>query len=212
MRVRTAEALQTLWDHEFAWRLKEILDVKATARTVPRPRQDTLIRSGVPLLYAHWEGFVKASAQGLVNYVAHQPLRHDELSPCFITRALRGHLAKLSDAKRFEVQVAAIEFIRSEMSGPSTLSPKSSVDTGSNLNFDYLRDICVSIGLDPAPYEAKEQFIDRELLARRNSIAHGDYLLIDGPGFGGLCDGVLALLRTFKTDLENSLALEAFKA
>src|SRR5690606_4913035 len=79
MKLRTASSAQDKIDEEFAWRLKEIADLKLQTSLSLGDRRKTIIRSGVPLLYAHWEGFVKASAQHFINFVSNQSIAYREL-------------------------------------------------------------------------------------------------------------------------------------
>ncbi|WP_219238112.1 MAE_28990/MAE_18760 family HEPN-like nuclease [Stakelama flava] len=41
-------------------------------------------RAGVGLLYAHWEGFVKRSAELYVEYISNRGLKYKNLTTCFV--------------------------------------------------------------------------------------------------------------------------------
>lgn len=210
MKLRTASAAQDRIDAEFAWRLKEIADLKLQARAAVGDRRKTLIRSGVPLLYAHWEGFVKASSQYFINYVSHQSVKYGELAPCFVVRSLREHISNLSGTGSYAQTVAGVSHLLSSLNQPSELSSNSPVQTFSNLNSDRFIELTCSIGIDITPYSAKWNLIDVSLLKRRNMIAHGEYLDIDAEDFGDLSDEVIGLLRQFKNDLENAITLKKY--
>ncbi len=83
-KIRTRTAFQEFLDEEFAWRLKEIADVKYAIRIAERTSRRAIIRAGVPILYAHWEGFVKAASEALLNFINNQGLAYRSLKPCFI--------------------------------------------------------------------------------------------------------------------------------
>lgn len=210
MKLRTASAAQDQIDAEFAWRLKEIADLKLQASHAIGERRKTIIRSGVPLLYAHWEGFIKASAQHFINFVSNQNITYRELAPCFIVRSLRGHIASLSGMGSYAQTIAGVDHLLASLNKLSELSPNSPVATSSNLNSERFIDLAVSIGVDITPYSAKRNLIDSSLLKRRNKIAHGEYLDIDERSFIDLCDEVIALLRQFKNDLENAVTLKSY--
>jgi len=55
-KIRTLSQLEDFLDREFSWRLKEIADLRFLARFSGRLRKNTMVRAGVPLLYAHWGG------------------------------------------------------------------------------------------------------------------------------------------------------------
>ncbi len=210
MKLRTASAAQDRIDEEFAWRLKEIADLKLQTSLTIGERRKTMIRSGVPLLYAHWEGFVKASAQHFINFVSNQSITYSELAPCFVVRSLRGHIAGLSGMGSYAQTIAGVYHLLASLNQPSELSPNSPVATFSNLNSERFVELALSIGVNVAPYSAKWNLIDVSLLKRRNMIAHGEYLDIDHGAFIGLCDDVIILLRQFKNDLENAITLKTY--
>ena len=209
-KIRTTNQLQDVLDQEFGWRLKEIHNIRSAARTAGSASQKTLIRAGVTLLYAHWEGFVKAGADAYVNYLSCKGLRNSELRSCFVALGLKSHIHTLTSSSRSTASVYALDVILAELEKPANLPVRNSIDTQSNLSSAVFKDIAGWIGLDPGRYSTKFKLLDESLLKRRNRIAHGSYLELDQPAFADLVDQVVELLRWFKTDLENALATEAF--
>jgi hypothetical protein len=211
MKLRTTDDLGKHLDGVFSWRFKEIVYLKSAVRKLEEPRRSTLIRSGVPLLYAHWEGFIKQAAEALVNFVANQGCTFEELDACYVIRAMRTEYGALSDDTRFARQLVAVQVMRERRSERATIRSKGAIRTKANLSAKQFEDIANSIGIDPAPYALRRQFIDSSLLDRRNRIAHGEYLDVDHVGFEELCDDVLSLVRRFKDDVENYAVRELFK-
>ena len=126
MKIRTSNQLQDVLDEEFAWRLKEIHDIRAAARGAGSATQKTFVRAGVALLYAHWEGFVKASAEAYVNYLSCKGLRYGQLRSCFIALGLKGQLTKVVSSGQSITAVSAIDFILTELDKPATLPLRDS--------------------------------------------------------------------------------------
>ena len=211
-KIRTTNQLQDFLDHEFSWRLREIQDIRSVARTAGAPSQKTFIRAGVTLLYAHWEGFVKASADAYVNYLSCKGLRNSELRSCFMALGLKSRIHALTSSSRSTASISALDVILAELEKPANLPVRNAIDTQSNLSSAVFMDIVGWIGLDAERYSTKFKLLDESLLKRRNRIAHGEYLEIDQSAFDDLVNQVLELLRWFKTDLENALATEAFVA
>jgi hypothetical protein len=79
-----------------------------------------------------------------------------------------------------------------------------------NLNYEIFEQIAGFLSIDAAGFTSKKQLIDESLLSQRNDIAHGEYLLIDPDGFESLSNEILALMRQFKTDIENGAALKSY--
>lgn len=77
MKIRTLGQLQDALDSEMSWRLKEIADLKSNVKSTSGLARSTLIRAGTALLYAHWEGFIKAASSAYVLFLkAFIPLTH----------------------------------------------------------------------------------------------------------------------------------------
>ena len=210
-KIRTASHLQELLDDEFSWRLKELHDIRSAARAAAgATSQKTFIRAGVALLYAHWEGFVKAGADAYVNYLSCSGLRHTDLRSCFIALALKRHIHGFLSSTSSAATVKTLEVIVAELAGPARLPIRNSVDTRSNLSSVVFTDILGWLGFNEQQYSTKFHLIDEGLLRRRNAIAHGNYLELEEPAFSDLMNQVVQLLRWFKTDIENALVTQAF--
>jgi MAE_28990/MAE_18760-like HEPN len=209
-RIRNLTQLQAALDKEFSWRLKEIADLKLAARQQAQLTEKTLIRAGVTLLYAHWEGFVKCAARDYLNFVSNQGRTYEELETCFVALGVKRHLSEFAQSKKSTVHVAALNFIRTAMSNRAEIQVRSAIDTESNLKAHVFEEIASAIGIETNAYESRFNLIDESLVARRNRIAHGEYLDIDAEGWRALADDVIALMRHFKTDIENAASLSRF--
>ena len=67
------------------------------------------------------------------------------------------------------------------------------------------------LGLDYSHYESKEKIIDEKLLANRNSIAHGDHLLVDCAEYLGIHDEILALMQLFYDQIDNAARMKMYQ-
>jgi hypothetical protein len=67
---RTAYQLQQKLDKDFAWRLQEIASIRKSIHSASGRNQVALLRAAVPLLYAHWEGFIKTASFGYAGYIS----------------------------------------------------------------------------------------------------------------------------------------------
>lgn len=211
MNIRSIHELQDYIDEEFSWRLKEISDLKNTVQVAEPLREDTLIRASVPLLYAHWEGFIKSSSEAYLNYIGNKNLKYNELKPCFVVHGFKKRIHEISNSNQTKKNIEITKFILDELDQKATLSYKGLIDTKSNLNSKVFENIASSIGIDTNNYETKYNLIDESLLKRRNKIAHGNYVDLMANDLINLCDKVISLLRQYKTDIENSSALRDYK-
>lgn len=210
-RLRTVLDLQDALDEDHAWRVKELANYGLASRAAGSVAQSTLVRAGVPLVYAHWEGFVKCASTFYLKFVNDQKLKYEELSACFVVFGAKRHLADLVGSRRSELNIQAVTFFRSSMGERANLALAHAVDTESNLSSRVFENIAVSIGVDPNPYRTRFNLIDESLLRRRNHIAHGEYLDIDVDEFRSLSDEVVSLTRMYKNDVLNAASTELYR-
>ncbi|MBD2666493.1 MAE_28990/MAE_18760 family HEPN-like nuclease [Richelia sinica] len=65
MKIRTVEQLSDILARELAWRKVELSALKSLidSKSFASGKRKALLRSGITILYAHWEGFVKVAAK-----------------------------------------------------------------------------------------------------------------------------------------------------
>jgi hypothetical protein len=209
-KIRTLSQFQDALDEEMVWRIREISAFKITTK------QDTaenkvFIRAGVALVYAHWEGFIKASSEAYLSFVNSRRHPYRDLKSCFAVFGLKGKLNTLADSRKSEANIAALEFIVGEMHKPANLDLSAAINTESNLSSQVFANIAASLSISLERYETKFNLIDESLVSRRNAIAHGEYIDIKADDFRVLADDVLALMRAYKNDLQNAATLELYK-
>lgn len=78
-------------DADMGWRIKEISTFKLTVRADGVNRK-VFVRAGVALVYAHWEGFIKAASEAYLNFVDNQGHIYRELKSCFAILGLKRRL------------------------------------------------------------------------------------------------------------------------
>jgi len=210
---RTLLDLQDNIDRDFGWRIKELSLLESKIPNTPNrdPLQDVLIRAGVTMLYAHWEGFVKCAAENYLNYVSLKKLRHDQLESCFVALCLKKKINEMDNTNRFDLQTAAVDFMLQQLNERAYIPYEGIIQTKSNLSFFVFRDICTVIGIDYKKNQLKENLIDRELLQFRNSIAHGKYLSMNFNEYQDIYQKVIEMMRDIKDDILNAAATEKFK-
>ena len=210
-KIHTSSQLQDYLDMELSWRIKEIANLKTAVKSSKNLSEQTIIRAGLALLYAHWEGFIKNGSEAYVNYVNCQGLKYKELNSCFIVLGLKKSLNDLGASRKSKSNIVAIDFILNQLEERSQLKVEAAINTESNLSSEVFANILLAIGLDASEYETKYNLIDESLLRRRNHIAHGEFIEVGSSDWSLLADEILGLLRKFKTDIENSSSLESYK-
>lgn len=208
--IRTLDHFQDALDKEMSWRLKEI-KVFSVASKSNGTEHRHFIRAGVALLYAHWEGFVKAASELYLEYVASRGLKYNELQSCFSVFGLKSKLQTLTASRQAFANIDAFDFILSELDKTARLQLNSAINTESNLTSKVFVNIANSLNISTTSYSSRFNLIDESLVRRRNKIAHGEFIDIGSKEFGELLDDILLLMREYKIDLQNAASTAAYK-
>lgn len=209
-KIHTQQDLQDRLDNEYGWRLREIHLLKMIAKRQSSDNQTVCIRANIVMLYAHWEGFVKACAEAYLQYVTAQKLLMRELADNFMALCLRANL-RLFETRSIGDDCKAVGTILSSLNERAHVPTNGQIKTKSNLRFDVFCEICTVIGIDSTAYATREKMIDVSLVDARNEVAHGKYLSKSLADYEGLCTGTLELMMMFKTDVLNAASLGGFR-
>lgn len=212
MKLRTFDELNAALDAELTWRKRELSDLRyfVDLAVTEQSKRMVLARCGVTILYAHWEGFVKLAARYFLEYVAMQRPRNRELRPCLLTLSMYSSVKPQPNTTRMSEFGKLTSFFVSNMEGRASIGFRAAIDTESNLSSKVLKEILWCLGVDYAPYETKEKFIDSRLLGRRNHIAHGESTDVDPDEYVEMRDIVIELMVTLKNQIENSAVMKDY--
>ena len=172
-------------------------------RSFSDSKHKALVRSGICLLYAHWEGFVKLAANSYLEYVRMQRLRYEELASNFLALAMKEKLKEAKETNKPSLYIPVCNFFLDELSQRCSL-PREAISTASNLSSDIFQEITCTLGIDFSPYSTKSVLIDTKLLKTRNEIAHGEYSIFDREEYIELHIEVIKMIDLFRTDIENA--------
>ena len=204
MRIRTLEELSEFLDEELAWRKKELSTIKLTVDRSNADQSECFVRVGICMLYAHWEGFIKAAATGYVCYVSARRLMYKELAPGFVALGFRSRIMNAGLTKRSTVHVNLVSQLLADTEDRFTVACESAIDTESNLSSRVMEDILCTFDMDGRPYLTKSRLIDERLVHGRNNIAHGRFLTLDERDYQDLHIQVIGLIDRFRDDIEEA--------
>jgi hypothetical protein len=131
--------------------------------------ETTAATMAIPLLYAHWEGFVRETLAIYIKFIETQNISPSITNPTIFAFSLRRQLRSLSGKQTVE---RLTEFARSTLdmvSKPLKFSDKT-IDTKSNLNFEALEELCATLCIDVNRLKENKRDINA-LVNRRNNIA-----------------------------------------
>jgi hypothetical protein len=209
-KIRTLTQLQEALDADMGWRIKELSTFKLAAKADGANRK-VFVRAGIALVYAHWEGFIKAASEAYLNFVDNQGHLYRDLKSCFAIFGLKGKLVLLVQSRQAKPNIEAFDFVLGELDKPARMNLSGAIDTESNLTSKVFANIAASLDIATTGYETKFKLIDESLVRRRNRVAHGEYLDLDANDFRTLADEVLQIMRDYKTDLQNAASMATYR-
>jgi hypothetical protein len=212
MSLHTVEQLNLRLTEEISWRKKELTMLRKMVETAKLgEQQEVLIRSGITILYAHWEGFVKVAAAAYLEFVANQHLCYHELTTNFIALAMKQKLEPARDSKKATIFNQVADWFLTKLHEKSHIPYKNVIQTQSNLSTAVMIEISSMLNLNTKPYLENKEIIDEKLLNSRNNIAHGKNLLIDVEDYLDLHSRIVELLNIFKNEVENAACVSKYR-
>ncbi len=211
MRIRSLGQLDEYLDTELSRRKRELTTLKFTLDNRRQHEKELLIRAGICILYAHWEGFIKSAATAYVSFVETRGLKYRDLAANFVALGLRGEIEQAGVSHSRRIQTALTARLMSGLGDRASFDVEHAVDTRSNLNSESLSEIVSVLGISDADYLLDRQRIDQKLVKKRNGIAHGEFIQVDADEYTELHDLVLRLVEKFRIDVGNAAATEDYR-
>ncbi|HMH32779.1 MAG TPA: MAE_28990/MAE_18760 family HEPN-like nuclease [Puia sp.] len=214
MKIRTDHELFDKIDTELSWRRLDILRLRKVileTRSRDELSYKTLLRSAIPLIYAHWEGFIKESSLALFNFISMRKLRYRSLNKGFFSLYLQTQFLSDQGSNDFEKGAAIVEFFQNNLEDRSNIkSIPEPIKTRSNLNSLVLKEIFFVLDLDYEMFRGFEVFIDNRLLESRNKIAHGEYREVDWAFYDEIHTNIIQLLSNFRDQIQNMVVQKKY--
>lgn len=150
------------------WRDRDFAKFKIIANNIDK----TLwYRMCIPIVYAHWEGFVVNSLKTLITYLNRLELLPNNINTNLIVVCLADSYKSLSGKQTFEQRIEFTNKFQTRLTNKVKFQKK--INTKSNLKSTVLQEICFMYGFNFEKFKNVTSDIDR-LVNVRNSIAHGE--------------------------------------
>lgn len=173
--------------------------------------EPTVVSMAVPMIYAHWEGYIKEVCQLFLEYVESSVARSSELHADLLGYMWTSELHRLTGGLNCERKRAVAELALDSHRTPVVFSEKEkAVDTKSNLWYSVLENIAESLCLDIAALGIWRRRLDA-LVHLRNNIAHGARpRSLRCDDFEEHASMTLALMEAFEAALVSALSKRTF--
>lgn len=213
MRIQTVDQFLDKVSAERVWRIRELSSLRSQCYSpgLPEYAAKALCRSFIPIAYAHWEGFVKKTANYYLELVAMQGLRLGELNSAFMSLYLWKNCAASLSRGKVSSLVDVCDALMMRTEEKVRIQYRDVISTNSNLDSKTLLEICSSLGLSFSAFETKALFIDLRLVGQRNHIAHGESQEVLKGDLDVIKNEVVLLIDLFRNEIENAATTSAFK-
>lgn len=158
------------------WRIKELKNIKLLFRDIDFNLQNDeynniYLKMTLPMIYAHWEGYVVESYRLIFEFINRINLSSDEVTYKILTYANNNSYNSLKGKHSFEQKCKFTENFLSVMKSNIKISGK--IDTKSNLKFEVFIALLNIFNIDVSNFNEFKFELDK-LVNIRNSIAHGE--------------------------------------
>ena len=197
-------------DKHLAWRKQEMLNLKTLIDRGDDARI-MLIRAGMALLCAHFEGFIKDASYDYLSFVANQNICYKDLQEVFSIWKIHSLIEECAKSSKYSVQARGLEKYNALSSEPFSINKKSMINTHSNPSTEVLKELLLTLGVETDIFRTKANYIDSSLLANRHSIVHGERTNLAYDDFSVTFDIIMRILDDYKDFLIDAAAEEAYK-
>lgn len=132
-------------------------------------------RMCLPMIYAHWEGYVVNSLKLLIGHLNSLELSPNEVPTKLVVLGLDKSYSSLSGKQSFDQRIDFTNRFKELFQ--KALKFKKEVDTKSNLNSKVLKELCTIFGFNFEAFKDVTSDIDR-VVTFRNRIAHGENSIV----------------------------------
>ena len=201
MKIKTIEKLQEKLEEDLSWRKKELINIKTLIEDETNNiDKNILVRSGIALLCAHWEGYIRYVANMYIVYICNINIKTKELKENFLALLLRKDIVNSGMTEKTSVHVRLIDKIKDIRENKFYIRYSEDnriIKTNSNLSYELFNEILKSINIENK-YELKKNYIDYNLLKRRHEIVHGEKTEFEIEDFISTFNIITNILEEFK--------------
>ena len=186
--------------------LKEMISLKILVEK-DKVNEPILLRAGIALLCAHFEGFIKRASNCYVGYVSQQKKLYSELKENFTALKMEKEFKSCSKSDKHSVHKKLL-ILHKELLTKRFIEKYDEnnpfISTHSNPSSAELEEILETIGIESDIFETKATYIDSSLLEKRHKVVHGERSDLDKEDFLTTFKIIIDLVEEYKTLLVNA--------
>jgi hypothetical protein len=173
---------------------------------VGKPLESTVVRMCVPMIYAHWEGYVKEVCQLYLEHIEGSVTAARQLQPAILGYLWTPMLKPITGGLSFDRRKVVAECALRETRRPIKFGDaEKAINTRSNLNFSVLEGIANDLCLDISSLTQRRRHLDT-IVHIRNIIAHGaNPQTLRHSDFEEHAEAVMGLMEEFERVVVDSI-------
>lgn len=194
------EKLEEILLQDLAWRKKEMLSLKILVER-DEVNEPILLRAGIALLCAHFEGFIKRASNCYIGYVAEQRQLYSDLKENFAAIKMEKEFKSCAKSDKHSVHKKLLlmhDSLTTKKFAEKYDENNPFISTHSNPSSTELKEILDTLGIESNIFETKATYIDSSLLEKRHHVVHGDRSDLDKVDFLTTFDIIIKLIEDYK--------------
>lgn len=200
VKIQTIEKLEDYLVADLAWRKKEMISLKILVEK-DKVNEPILLRSGIALLCAHFEGYIKKGCNSYIAYVSSQNEEYAELKDVFAALKMEKEFSDCAKSDKHSRHSNLIKKYR-EMQNLKFkidyVEENPIISTKANPSSKILKEMLFSIGVESDIFETKTNYIDSNLLSERHRVVHGERSELEKKDFLSTYEIIITILDEFK--------------
>lgn len=207
----TSSAILEEIDMDREWRKNEIKQVEIICYKLSDNKLNKIIlKATIPMIYAHWEGFVVSSLKKITKYLNALKYKYNDFHINLLTNSYEENIKSLENSLGYEKRVKHLNIIFANID--NEVKFKEKIDVKSNLKFEVLKDTCMKFNLNIDNFEKYKRDLE-QLLKIRNAIAHGEsaYTFENYKDIEKYVNLLSNLMDTLYSEIDDFLKNEKYK-
>jgi hypothetical protein len=131
MKIRSIDELSNALSDQLSWRKKELSQIKYLVDTarIPTKKKNVILRSGIAMIYAHWEGFIKIGGRYYLEYIDSKRLKNSDLPKSLLTISLCSYKNLFEGTSKYSHYSGIIDFFFNSMDSRAKIPYKQIINT-----------------------------------------------------------------------------------
>lgn len=187
------------------WRLLELERIENICQNLSSDDDVRIVlKSILPLIYSHWEGYVVSSLRKLHNWLTSLNYPYSKFTNSILTVSYEEYIKNLMQSEIYSKKEKHLEIIISNFSNNVVFPPK--INVKSNVSFEIIKsELCMKYNFSLNNFAKFEKDLNT-FINLRNKIAHGELGKVEFESYSDIqkyVDLLSDLMDTLNLEISN---------